>query len=74
MTIHTGGEDKDKIPEGYATDPIYIGAGDKVHNVSFGGVEFYGERATCLRNLIRRYLGLIVYLPYSHSFSHQFVL
>jgi hypothetical protein len=74
MTIHTGGEDKDKIPEGYATAPIYIGAGDKVYDVSFGGVEFYGERVTCLRSLIRGYLGLIVYLPYSHSFSHQFVL
>eukprot|EP00565_Helicotheca_tamesis_P003368 CAMPEP_0185729146 /NCGR_PEP_ID=MMETSP1171-20130828/4493_1 /TAXON_ID=374046 /ORGANISM="Helicotheca tamensis, Strain CCMP826" /LENGTH=290 /DNA_ID=CAMNT_0028397923 /DNA_START=136 /DNA_END=1008 /DNA_ORIENTATION=- len=32
-----------EIPEGYATAPIYIGAGDKVFDVSFGGVTFYGK-------------------------------
>mmetsp|Transcript_28644 Transcript_28644/g.34890 ORF Transcript_28644/g.34890 Transcript_28644/m.34890 type:complete len:257 (-) Transcript_28644:120-890(-) len=30
-------------PEGYAANPIYIGLGKKVYDVSFGGVEFYGE-------------------------------
>jgi membrane-associated progesterone receptor component len=30
------------IPEGYAVAPIYLGAGDKVYDVSFGGVAFYG--------------------------------
>jgi membrane-associated progesterone receptor component len=30
------------VPEGYATTPIYIGADDKVYDVSFGGVIFYG--------------------------------
>jgi membrane-associated progesterone receptor component len=34
--------DAEEIPEGYATVPIYLGAGDKVYDVSFGGVEFYG--------------------------------
>lgn len=34
-----GGE----IPEGYAAVPIYVGALDKVYDVSFGGVTFYGE-------------------------------
>jgi membrane-associated progesterone receptor component len=29
-------------PEGYATAPIYIGAGGKVYDVSFGGSSFYG--------------------------------
>lgn len=29
-------------PEGYAAAPIYVGAGDKVYDVSFGGVTFYG--------------------------------
>mmetsp|Transcript_24898 Transcript_24898/g.31737 ORF Transcript_24898/g.31737 Transcript_24898/m.31737 type:complete len:165 (+) Transcript_24898:318-812(+) len=32
-----------EIPEGYATPPIYIGAGSKVFDVSFGGVTFYGK-------------------------------
>ena len=32
------------IPEGYATAPIYLGAGDKVYDVSFGGVTFYGPQ------------------------------
>mmetsp|Transcript_17368 Transcript_17368/g.21236 ORF Transcript_17368/g.21236 Transcript_17368/m.21236 type:complete len:294 (-) Transcript_17368:133-1014(-) len=32
-----------EIPEKYATAPIYIGAGGKVYDVSFGGVTFYGE-------------------------------
>jgi len=31
-----------ECPKGYATAPIYIGAGDKVFDVSFGGVTFYG--------------------------------
>ena len=31
-----------EVPEGYATAPIYLGAGDKVYDVSFGGVAFYG--------------------------------
>jgi hypothetical protein len=43
MSKYTGGDKKDDIPEGYATAPIYIGAGDKVYDVSFGGVEFYGK-------------------------------
>jgi len=37
----TGG-DGEEIPEGYAASPIYIGAGDKVFDASFGGMEFYG--------------------------------
>lgn len=32
------------IPDGYATTPIYLGAGDKVYDVSFGGVGFYGPK------------------------------
>jgi membrane-associated progesterone receptor component len=31
------------IPDGYAAAPIYIGAGDKVFDVSFGGIPFYGK-------------------------------
>lgn len=31
-----------KVPDGYATPPIYIGAGDKIYDASFGGVAFYG--------------------------------
>ena len=31
-----------EAPEGYAFPPIYLGAGDKVYDVSFGGVTFYG--------------------------------
>jgi membrane-associated progesterone receptor component len=38
---YTGG-DGDKVPEGYAAAPIFIGVGDKVYDASFGGVEFYG--------------------------------
>jgi membrane-associated progesterone receptor component len=30
------------VPEGYATPPIYIGLGEYVYDVSFGGVGFYG--------------------------------
>jgi membrane-associated progesterone receptor component len=37
------GEKGQEIPDGYAAAPIYIGAGDKVFDASFGGVEFYGE-------------------------------
>lgn len=40
LSKHKG--DAEEIPEGYATAPIYIGAGDKVFDASFGGVEFYG--------------------------------
>ena len=32
-----------EIPEGYGAAPIYIGAHDKVYDVSFGGVLFYGK-------------------------------
>lgn len=35
------GENKD-IPDGYARAPIYIAAGGKVYDMSFGGVTFYG--------------------------------
>jgi len=31
-----------EVPEGYAAAPIYIGADDKVFDMSFGGVTFYG--------------------------------
>ena len=41
LAKHTGAKDEE-LPEGYATQPIYLGAGDKVYDVSFGGVEFYG--------------------------------
>jgi len=30
------------VPEGYAAAPIYLGAGGKVFDVSFGGIGFYG--------------------------------
>jgi len=36
------GTRNDEKPEGYATAPIYLGAGDKVYDTSFGGVTFYG--------------------------------
>lgn len=39
LAFHNGSED---APEGYAAAPIYIGAGDKVYDMSFGGVSFYG--------------------------------
>ncbi|KAG7367773.1 cytochrome b5-like heme/steroid binding domain containing protein [Nitzschia inconspicua] len=42
LAQHTGESGQD-IPEGYATAPIYIGAGNKVFDASFGGVEFYGS-------------------------------
>ena len=32
-----------EVPDGYATAPIYLGAGGKVFDVSFGGVTFYGK-------------------------------
>jgi membrane-associated progesterone receptor component len=35
--------EQEEIPEGYAAVPIYIGAGNKVFDASFGGVEFYGK-------------------------------
>ena len=34
----------EEVPDGYATAPIYLGAGDKVYDVSFGGVGFYGAK------------------------------
>lgn len=37
------GINKEDIPKGYAASPIYIGAGNKVFDASFGGVEFYGS-------------------------------
>ena len=37
------GINKEDIPKGYAASPIYIGAGNKVFDASFGGVEFYGK-------------------------------
>lgn len=36
-----GGSDE-KLPDGYAASPIYLGAADKVFDMSFGGVTFYG--------------------------------
>jgi membrane-associated progesterone receptor component len=36
------GEEGEEVPEGYAAAPIYIGAGDKVFDASFGGAVFYG--------------------------------
>ncbi len=42
LSQHTGAEGEE-IPEGYAAAPIYIGAGGKVFDVSFGGIEFYGK-------------------------------
>lgn len=39
LALHTGTEEK---PENYGTAPIYVGAGDQVFDVSFGGVMFYG--------------------------------
>ena len=41
LSKHKG--DGEEIPQGYATAPIYIGAGNKVFDASFGGVEFYGK-------------------------------
>jgi membrane-associated progesterone receptor component len=41
LSKHTG-DSGEEVPEGYATAPIYVGAGDKVFDCSFGGVEFYG--------------------------------
>jgi membrane-associated progesterone receptor component len=32
-----------EVPEGFAAAPIYIGASDKVFDMSFGGVTFYGK-------------------------------
>jgi membrane-associated progesterone receptor component len=36
------GEVESEIPEGYGAAPIYIGAGENVYDVSFGGAGFYG--------------------------------
>ena len=41
VSKHTGEEGAD-VPEGYGTAPIYVVAGDKVFDVSFGGVTSYG--------------------------------
>jgi membrane-associated progesterone receptor component len=35
-------EERETIPEGYAAKSIYVGAGNKVFDMSFGGIEFYG--------------------------------
>jgi membrane-associated progesterone receptor component len=40
LWTHNGQGD---VPEGYAAAPIYIGAHDKVYDMSFGGISFYGE-------------------------------
>lgn len=50
--------DAEEIPDGYATAPIYIGAGNKVFDASFGGVEFYGEwkKETLWKNLIESWI------------------
>lgn len=32
-----------EVPDKYATAPIYLGAGGKVYDMSFGGVTFYGK-------------------------------
>lgn len=37
---HDGNGD---IPKGYSAAPIYIGVGEQVFDVSFGGIEFYGK-------------------------------
>jgi len=39
LAQHTGSEEKSDT---YGTAPIYVGAGDQVFDVSFGGVSFYG--------------------------------
>mmetsp|Transcript_16923 Transcript_16923/g.26404 ORF Transcript_16923/g.26404 Transcript_16923/m.26404 type:complete len:305 (+) Transcript_16923:84-998(+) len=31
-----------EIPKGYAAAPIYVGAGEKCYDMSFGGIQFYG--------------------------------
>jgi membrane-associated progesterone receptor component len=41
LAKHTGAT-SEEVPEGYAAAPIYVGAGDKVFDTSFGGAEFYG--------------------------------
>merc|ERR1711937_706975 len=41
LAKHSGEEGQD-VPEGYATSSIYVGVGDKVFDVSFGGGTFYG--------------------------------
>jgi membrane-associated progesterone receptor component len=42
LAQHDGTSTGTDIQEGYATPPIYLGAGTKVYDVSFGGVGFYG--------------------------------
>jgi membrane-associated progesterone receptor component len=39
LARHAGSQEK---PQNYAAAPIYLGAGDKVFDVSFGGLLFYG--------------------------------
>jgi membrane-associated progesterone receptor component len=41
-TVSGTDDSTSSIPTGYATASIYIGARDKVFDVSFGGVSFYG--------------------------------
>lgn len=48
LSKHTGALGQE-IPEGYAAPSIYIAAGDKVFDASFGGIEFYGPFKTMWR-------------------------
>lgn len=64
LSKHKG--DAEEIPEGYATAPIYIGAGNKVFDASFGGVEFYGPSGGYNKfagNDISRALALMSFNP-----------
>jgi membrane-associated progesterone receptor component len=42
LAPYTGELAEADLPEGYAAAPIYVGARDKVYDVSFGGTTFYG--------------------------------
>jgi len=64
LSKHKG--DAEEIPEGYAAAPIYIGAGNKVFDASFGGVEFYGPSGGYNKfagNDISRALALMSFNP-----------
>jgi hypothetical protein len=43
LALNDGSSSAD-IPEGYATQPIYVGVGNKVFDVSFSGVYFCGPK------------------------------
>jgi len=43
MELHKGDDELEELPDGYAALPIYLGAGTRVFDVSFGGVTFYGK-------------------------------